>query len=296
MLASLKIKIGIGGLTPSASVTSLMDGAENGAGKKKGKGKDKGKKKEEKGKKGKKGEEEEGKEEKDLDAPPESLQELMALYKDDPNGEGIDFDETSDIRSQALTLLTSSGSFLSEVGLHGSAFRAFINAAEAAGSATQRNKGQPVEALRCLLKAQAAMANEWFRKIRDDSTESDPMMRERTFGRRLERCEAFRGGNGNESKLEDLAFEACENGIGGRFGTSCYEFPPFMAASNYLREFSTPWKRMTVGGVAGVGGGGAMVDDLLAAMPEEFRLVCLQMNEDRTLLFGAVVGGGKMPR
>ena len=261
--------LGEGHLTPSASVADLQAAAAGGKG-----GKGAAPKAAEKKPDPKKG----GKDAKD--AEDDAASKASAKSPDDE----IVIDETGDIRSQARCLLTAAGNALNAMGSYQAALSAHINACEAAGSAL--NEGAPVDALRSLLKGQAAGCSEWLEYLRITSTETEPIMRDRVFARRVGRCARDRG---NQSVFEeDLVFRPC---AGGNHGAGSLEFPPVVAAKTYLDSYSTPWKRLT-----NVGGSGeSVVDDLLLSMPSDVKLFVLQMNADCSTLYCGVASKENMP-
>ncbi len=259
--------LGAESITPSPSAAELLVGGGDGGGKKgKGKGKDK------KPAKGK----DKAADDEEIDVPVVDINTL---------DEEVVIDETGDIRAQALALLSAAGDSLSFIGDYKSSLSAHISACDTAGSALM--DGNPVEALRSLLKSQAAGCNEWLRELRVRSTETEPSGRDRLFVRRLNRCSRDRGVV-ESSFDEDTLFRPL---VGGSHGAGSHIFPPVKAAKKYLDDFSTPWKRITNAGASG----DAFVDDLLFAMPENIRMVILQLSADCTSLYCGVASKARMP-
>jgi len=253
-----------GSLTPSASATDLA--AAGGGGSKKGKDMKK----------------EGGKKKGDND---ESLAEAPAAFDIDKLDEEVAIDENGDIRSQALALLSAAGNSLAALGCFDAATDSYMSACEAAGSAVG-GEGDPVTALRSLLKGQAAGSSNWFRKLRMTSTEVNTATRNRIFNRVLERTDRDRGTMGDCN--EDSTFRPL---AGGNHGAGSHNFPPVKIAKAYLNENSTAWKRNMSFGASG----DSFVDDLLFAMPDDVRLFVLQLSGDGTTIYCGVASKMNMP-
>jgi hypothetical protein len=143
-----------------------------------------------------------------------------------------------------------------------------------------------VHALRSLLKAQGAGANEWFMDIRLRSTESEPTFRDRLFLRQLARCERDRAGVGE--MVEDVCFRPR---AGGDHGAGSFGYPPVKSARAFMDKCSTPWKRISNEG----GSGDLFVDDLLTCLPDDVRLVVLQLSADMSSIYAGVASKACLP-
>jgi len=258
-VSASETSLGLGGLTPSASAADLAGGGKGGG--KAGKG----------GGKGAKGG---GGEEKEV--------EKFDFEKVDDE---VEIDESGDIRSQSMSLLTAAGNSLAAMQRYGASLAAHVSACEVSGSAIG-GEGNPVHALRSLLKAQAAGCNEWLSDIRMRSTEAEPTGRDRLFMRKVGRCERDRVDVGGY--LEDAAFRS---NVGGDHGAGSHAFPPIKASRAFMDKMSTPWQRITNEG----GSGDNFVDDLLVCLPDDIRLVILQLSADMSGIYCGVASKGNMP-
>ena len=197
----------------------------------------------------------------------------------------VTIDESGDIRSQALSLLTAAGNSLAELGSFGPALDAYMCACDVSGSAVG-NEGDPVSALRSLLKAQAAGSSEWLRDVRMKSSETEPLMRDRIFSRMIDRTERDRGSL--SSCLEDMSFQPL---LGGNHGAGSQTFAQAKAARKYLKRFSTSWKRNMCYGSSG----DAFVDDLLVSLPDDVNFLVLQLSGDGTSIYCGVASKSNLP-
>ena len=214
-----------------------------------------------------------------------SLTEAVKSFDIDKLDEEVEIDENGDIRSQALALLLAAGNSLTALGSFEAALNAYMCACDAAGSAVG-GEGNPVAALRSLLKGQAAGSSDWLRKLRMKSTDLNSATRNRIFSRVIDRVDKDRG------SLSDGVDEAAFRPLaGGNHGAGGHTFPPVKVAKTYLNENSTAWKRNMSFGASG----DAFVDDLLVLMPEDVRLFVLQLSGDGTTMYCGVASKANMP-